>query len=119
LHIYLLLAGKRGGGTSPFPCGGFVSRPVGFIDVCDFRDEGVVGVGVGEHAADGKKDLLKGLQGGGTFGDCEGGGPLVAENVETDATIGVDVWVIDSSGKIHLMLMKLRRRGCTFGGLKG
>jgi hypothetical protein len=35
---------------------------------------------------------------------------LVTEDVETDATVGVDVWVINSSGKVHLMLVKLRRR---------
>jgi len=59
--------------------------------VCDFRDERIVGVGIGEHAANGKKD----------FGDCEGGRPLITEDVETNATVGVDVWVINSSGKVH------------------
>lgn len=108
-----------GDGTSPFPCGGFVSRPVGFIDVCDFRDERVVGVGIGEHAADGKKDCLIGWFKEGTFGDCEGGRPLITEDVETNATVGVDVWVINSSGKVHLMLIKSRGARHTFGGLKG
>ena len=43
---------EDGGITSPFPCRGFVPRPVGFIDMCDFWDEWVVGIWIREHGAD-------------------------------------------------------------------
>jgi len=37
-----------------------------------------------------------------TFRDCEGGRPLITENIETDTTVGVDIWMIDSCRKVHL-----------------
>ena len=37
-----------------------------------------------------------------TFGDGEGGAPLVTQNVETYAPVGIDVGVIDSSCEIDL-----------------
>ena len=33
--------------------------------------------------------------GGGTFGYGKGRGPLGAEDVQTDAPVAVDIWVID------------------------
>jgi hypothetical protein len=46
---------------------------------------------------------------GSTFGDCEGRGPLITENVETDTTVRVDVGVIDSSCEVYLMVSRVRR----------
>jgi hypothetical protein len=59
---------KRGGGFSalslngvlagPLPSCGFVAGSVGLVDVGDFGDQWVVGVGVGEHGADGEEDCF-------------------------------------------------------------
>jgi hypothetical protein len=46
--------------TSPLPGCGFVSRTVGLVNMCDFRYEWVVGVGVGEHGADGEENCQTG-----------------------------------------------------------
>ena len=63
---------------------------------------------------------------GDTFGDCESGRPLIAENIETDTSVGVDVWMIDSCCEVDLkeprvsIILKNRvEREITFGGLKG
>lgn len=78
--------------------------------MCDFWDEGVVWVGVGEHRADGEENYIKRMREWGyTFGDCEGRGPLITENVETDTTVRVDVGVIDSSCEIYLSVSRVRR----------
>jgi hypothetical protein len=37
-----------------------------------------------------------------TFGDCECGRPLVTKNVETNTTVGVDIWMINSCCKVYL-----------------
>lgn len=37
-----------------------------------------------------------------TFRHCQRGAPLVSENVEADAAVGVDVGVIDSGGEVDL-----------------
>ena len=37
-----------------------------------------------------------------TFRDCEGGAPLIPQNVEADAAVAVDVWVVDASGEVDL-----------------
>jgi len=39
---------------------------------------------------------------GNTFGDCESGRPLIAENIKTDTSVGVDVWMIDSCREVDL-----------------
>ena len=39
----------------PLPGGGLVASAVGLVDMCDLGDEGVVGVGVCEHGADGEE----------------------------------------------------------------
>ena len=41
---------------SPFSSSGFVSCTVGLVDVSDFGNKRVVGVGICEHRADGQKD---------------------------------------------------------------
>lgn len=35
-----------------------------------------------------------------TFGDRQGRTPLVSENVQADAAIGIDIWVIDASREV-------------------
>ena len=49
------------------------------------------------------------LRGQNTFRDCKCWRPLVTENVETNATVRVDVGVIDSRRKIHLSQSMLAR----------
>jgi hypothetical protein len=76
----------------PLPGGGLVARAVGLVDVGDLGDERVVGVGVGQHAADGQQDLANG----------QSGAPLVAQDVEADAAVAVDVGVVDAGGEVDL-----------------
>ena len=58
--------------------------------MCDLGHQRVVGVGVGEHAADAEQH----------FGDGQGGRPLVTQDVEADGAVGVDVWVVDTGGEV-------------------
>lgn len=37
-----------------------------------------------------------------TLRDCESGTPLVSEDIETDAAVGVDVGMVDARGEVHL-----------------
>jgi hypothetical protein len=37
-----------------------------------------------------------------TFADGQGWAPLVTQNVQTDAAIGVDVWVVYAGGEVDL-----------------
>lgn len=37
-----------------------------------------------------------------TFADCECGAPLIPQNVQADASIAVDVWVIDTGSEVDL-----------------
>ena len=54
-HIYLAQVSK---GIKvrvvkcPFLCGGFVPRPIGLVNACDFWDEWFVVIRVGEQGAD-------------------------------------------------------------------
>ena len=42
----------------PLPGGGLVAGAVGLVDMCDLGNEGVVGVGVCEHGADGEEHCM-------------------------------------------------------------
>ena len=64
---------------------------VGLEKVSNLRDEWIVGVRVSHQRADGQKHLWN--------GKCRG--PLVLQNVEADAAIGVDVTVVNSRRKRH------------------
>ena len=55
----------------------------------DFWDQRVFGVGISQQRADAEEHL----------GDGEGRAPLVLEDVETDASVGVDVRVVDSGAE--------------------
>ena len=37
-----------------------------------------------------------------TFGDCKGWAPLVTENIQADAAVGIDVRVVDAGGEVDL-----------------
>ena len=37
-----------------------------------------------------------------TFGDGQGWGPLVPQDIEADATVAIDVGVVDASGEVDL-----------------
>jgi hypothetical protein len=70
----------------PFACSLVVLGPVVPVELCDFRDQGVVRVWVVQQGANGKEN----------FGNSESRAPLVLQNVEANSTRVVDVAVIDS-----------------------
>jgi hypothetical protein len=78
--------------ASPFTSCGLVSWTVGLIDVCDLGHQRVIRVGVCEHRADRKE----------YFRDCQSRAPLVTQDVETNASVGVDVGVVDASAEVDL-----------------
>ena len=43
------------------------------------------------------------------FGDCQGWTPLFLENVQTDATVAIDVWMVNLCLEIDLLCMTLYR----------
>ena len=91
-HIYR----SRGISLCPLTRCGIVLIPVVLVQISDFGHERVVRVGIGEEGADREKH----------FRDGEGGRPLVLEDVEANATVRINVAVVDSGRK------------CTLGWLK-
>ena len=98
----------------PLPRRGLVPGAVGLVDVGNFWDKGVIGVGVCEHGADGQEDyrhtfisscvwqLPMHAEECVTFGNGQGRAPLITQNVQADAPIRVDVGVIDTGGEVDL-----------------
>jgi len=82
--------------ASPFSSRGFVASAVRFVHVGNFWNEWVVWVGVRQHGADGEQNLR----------DGQGRAPLISQNVEADASIRVDVRVIDARGEVDLGWLK-------------
>lgn len=78
--------------ASPLPSCSLISRAVGLVDVCDFRNEGIIRIRVCQHGADRQED----------FRDGQGRTPLVSEDIQADAAVRVDVWVVDPSGEANL-----------------
>lgn len=89
-----------------------VTGSVGLVDVRDFGHKRIVRVGVCEHRANGEQhyewleivcvwQIVKGVVLL-TFRDGESRAPLVSQDVQTDAAVGVDVGVIDASGEVDL-----------------
>ena len=37
-----------------------------------------------------------------TFGDGQGRAPLVSQDIQADAAVGIDVWVVDTCCKVYL-----------------
>ena len=89
-----VVTGRRSHGVlaGPLTGGSLVLGAVALVDVGDVGDEGVVGVGIGQERGDGEQDLA----------DGKGRAPLVLEDVQADATVGVDVGVVDFSDELHL-----------------
>lgn len=69
-----------------------VTGSVSLVDVRDLGHKRIVRVGVCEHRANGEQH----------FRDSESRAPLVSQDVQTDAAVGVDVGVIDASGEVDL-----------------
>ena len=65
---------------------------VSLVDVSDLWNQRIIWVGIGQQGADGEENL----------GDGECWGPLLLKNIETDRSIGVHIWVIDSRGEVDL-----------------
>jgi hypothetical protein len=71
-------------------------------------NEWVVRVWVSEHRADREKDYKRVRRrcqikhSGRTFGDGQGGTPLITQNVQADAAVRVDVGVVDTSCEVDL-----------------
>jgi len=78
--------------TGPFLCCAVVSFTIRFVDVSNLWHKRVVWVGVRKHRTDGQEN----------FADGQGRAPLVPENVQADATVGVDIWVIYARGEVDL-----------------
>jgi len=76
----------------PFAGCGLVSGTVCFVDVGDLRDERIIRIGVCEHGANGQQD----------FGDCECWTPLVSQYIKADASVGVDVRMVNAGGEVDL-----------------
>jgi hypothetical protein len=94
--------------ASPFPSSGLVPRTVRLVDVSDLGHERVVGVGVGEHGANGEQHyegqsyFWSATTGPLTFGDRQSRTPLVPQDIQTDAAVRVDVGVVDASSEVDL-----------------
>lgn len=78
--------------ASPLHRSRVVLGTVLLVDVGNLGHQRVVGVGVRQHGADGQED----------FGDGESGTPLVPQNVQADAAVGVDIGVVDLGGEVDL-----------------
>lgn len=76
----------------PLASCGLVPGAVGLVDVRDFGHQRIVRVGVCEHRANGEQH----------FRDGQSRAPLVSQDVQTDAAVGVDVGVVDASGEVDL-----------------
>ena len=76
----------------PFTSNGLITGFVGFVDVGNLGDKGVIGVGVAQQRTNGKEE----------FGDGQSGAPFVLQNIQTDATVGVNVGVVDLCGEVDL-----------------
>lgn len=69
-----------------------MARAVCSINLRDLRHQRVVRVGVREQRADRQQHLRDGQR----------GAPLVFQDVQADAAVGVDVAVIDARREVHL-----------------
>ena len=78
--------------AGPLAGGSFVLLAVALVLVGDVGHQGVVRVGVREQRRDGEQHLA----------DGEGGRPLVLEDVQADASVGVDVGVVDLRDELEL-----------------
>ena len=86
-----------------------LNLPVSFEDAGNFWDQRVVRVWITEQRTD-RQQHLKGENGDnygevdrddGYLANCESRRPLGPQDVKADGSIGVDIWMIDSSGERH------------------
>eukprot|EP00413_Alexandrium_margalefii_P004025 CAMPEP_0204521276 /NCGR_PEP_ID=MMETSP0661-20131031/5693_1 /ASSEMBLY_ACC=CAM_ASM_000606 /TAXON_ID=109239 /ORGANISM="Alexandrium margalefi, Strain AMGDE01CS-322" /LENGTH=177 /DNA_ID=CAMNT_0051526861 /DNA_START=134 /DNA_END=667 /DNA_ORIENTATION=+ len=89
-----MLESGSSGGVLRDPLAGrlVVLRPVLQVQLRDLGDQRVVGVRVREQRREREQDL----------GDCEGGAPLVLQDVEADRSVRVHVAVVDLGGEVEL-----------------
>jgi hypothetical protein len=73
-----------------------VSCSVCLEQLCNVRDQWIVGIGVRQEGANAQEYL----------GNGQSGRPLVLENVQANTSIGVDVTVIDACGEVDLGRLK-------------
>jgi hypothetical protein len=78
--------------ASPLASRGLVLGHIGLVDVSDLGHEGIVWVGVSQERADGEEHLRDGKR----------RAPLVLKDVDANASVGVDVWVVNSSCEVNL-----------------
>lgn len=78
--------------SSPLPSCGLVSGSVSLVDMGNLGHKRIVRVGVCQHRADGQKH----------FRDGQRRTPLITQNIQADATIRVDVWVVDAGSEVDL-----------------
>jgi hypothetical protein len=78
--------------AGPLTGGGLVLRAVALVNVSDVGHERVVGVGISQQGADGEQHL----------GDGECGGPLILKDVQANATIAVDIGVVNFGDELNL-----------------
>jgi hypothetical protein len=55
----------------------------------------------------GELDVVAAEEDWATFGDGQGGAPLVTQNVQADAAVGVDVGVVYAGGEVDLGRLEL------------
>lgn len=67
----------------------------------DLGHKRIIGVRVRQHGADREED----------FGDGQSRAPLVSKNIETNATITIDIRVVDSSREVDLRRLEWVVRG--------
>ena len=79
----------------------FILGLVGLVLLSDGRHQWVIRVGVRQQGADGEEDLR----------DGESGTPLILQNVEADATVRIDVRVVDSGCEVALRGLERVIRG--------
>ena len=78
--------------AGPLTGGSFVLALISLVLVSDVGDKRIIWVGVAEEGADGQQDL----------GDSESRTPLIFQNVEANATVRVDVRVVNPSCEVTL-----------------
>ena len=87
--------------AGPFTSGGLVLGTVRLVLVGDVGHERIVRVGIGQQGADREEHL----------GDSERGRPLVLEDVQTDAAVGVNVGMVNLSDELELWRLEGVIRG--------
>ena len=77
---------------SPLPSSGVMPRPVSFEKLCNVWHQGIIGIGIRQEGADREQDLA----------NRQSRTPLILEDIKADSSVGVDVAVVDPSGKVDL-----------------